>query len=183
MVRPVLPALTFTLSPSAILPFQQQLRQRILQAALDHALERPRAIDRIVARVRQPFARLGVERRSRSCGRRAASAGARSGYRRSCPCSSRLRRWNRMISSSRLRNSGRKCARTASITCARACCGLRALADREEFGAEVRGQDDDRVRKSTVRPCPSVRRPSSSTCSSTLNTSACAFSTSSNRIT
>ncbi len=34
--------------------------------------------------------------------------------------------------------------------------------------------------KSTVRPCPSVRRPSSSTCSSTLKTSGCAFSTSSN---
>src|SRR5438128_1904961 len=33
--------------------------------------------------------------------------------------------------------------------------------------------------KSTVRPCPSVSRPSSSTCSSTLNTSGCAFSTSS----
>src|SRR6476661_5412815 len=27
------------------------------------------------------------------------------------------KRWNRMISSSRLRNSGRKCARTTSITC------------------------------------------------------------------
>jgi hypothetical protein len=33
--------------------------------------------------------------------------------------------------------------------------------------------------KSTVRPWPSVRRPSSSTCSSTLNTSGWAFSTSS----
>jgi hypothetical protein len=37
--------------------------------------------------------------------------------------------------------------------------------------------------KSTVRPWPSVMRPSSSTCSSTLNTSGCAFSISSNRIT
>ena len=33
--------------------------------------------------------------------------------------------------------------------------------------------------KSTVRPCESVIRPSSSTCRSTLNTSGCAFSTSS----
>ena len=33
--------------------------------------------------------------------------------------------------------------------------------------------------KSTVRPCESVIRPSSSTCSSTLNTSGCAFSISS----
>ena len=38
------------------------------------------------------------------------------------------------------------------------------------------------LRKSTVRPCPSVRRPSSSTCSSTLKTSGCAFSISSKRI-
>jgi hypothetical protein len=34
-------------------------------------------------------------------------------------------------------------------------------------------------RKSTVRPWESVRRPSSSTCSNTLNTSGWAFSTSS----
>ncbi len=37
--------------------------------------------------------------------------------------------------------------------------------------------------KSTVRPWPSVMRPSSSTCSSTLNTSWCAFSISSKRTT
>ena len=38
------------------------------------------------------------------------------------------------------------------------------------------------LRKSTVRPWPSVRRPSSRSCSSTLKTSLCAFSTSSKRI-
>ena len=37
--------------------------------------------------------------------------------------------------------------------------------------------------KFTVLPCPSVIRPSSSTCKSTLNTSGCAFSTSSNSTT
>ena len=37
--------------------------------------------------------------------------------------------------------------------------------------------------KSTVRPLPSVSRPSSRICSSTLNTSGCAFSISSNSIT
>ena len=37
--------------------------------------------------------------------------------------------------------------------------------------------------KSTVRPFESVRRPSSRICSITLNTSGCAFSISSNRIT
>ena len=39
------------------------------------------------------------------------------------------------------------------------------------------------LEKSTTRPCPSVSRPSSSTCNSTLNTSGCAFSTSSNSTT
>ena len=38
-------------------------------------------------------------------------------------------------------------------------------------------------RKSTVRPLPSVKRPSSRICSRTLNTSGCAFSISSKRIT
>ena len=38
-------------------------------------------------------------------------------------------------------------------------------------------------RKSTVRPCPSVSLPSSSSCSRTLNTSACAFSISSSNTT
>nr|DAS13264.1 MAG TPA: hypothetical protein [Caudoviricetes sp.] len=37
--------------------------------------------------------------------------------------------------------------------------------------------------KSTTFPFPSVRRPSSSSCNKTLNTSGCAFSISSNRIT
>ena len=37
--------------------------------------------------------------------------------------------------------------------------------------------------KSTVRPCPSVRRPSSSTCSRMLNTSGWAFSSSSSSTT
>ena len=35
------------------------------------------------------------------------------------------------------------------------------------------------LRKSTVRPCASVRRPSSRICSSVLKTSGCAFSISS----
>ena len=37
--------------------------------------------------------------------------------------------------------------------------------------------------KLTVRPCPSVKRPSSSSCNRTLNTSGCAFSISSNNTT
>src|SRR6478609_8979923 len=39
------------------------------------------------------------------------------------------------------------------------------------------------LRKSTVRPCASVSRPSSKTCSSVLKTSGFAFSTSSNSTT
>ena len=39
------------------------------------------------------------------------------------------------------------------------------------------------LRKSTVRPWESVRRPSSRICSRTLNTSGCAFSISSNSTT
>src|SRR6185312_17191870 len=53
----------------------------------------------------------------------------------------------------------------------------------DHLRAEVRSHDDDRVRKSTVRPWPSVRRPSSNTCSRTLKTSGWAFSISSSRIT
>jgi hypothetical protein len=53
----------------------------------------------------------------------------------------------------------------------------------QELAAEVRGQDDDRVGESTVRPWPSVSRPSSSTWRRTLKTSPWAFSTSSNRTT
>src|SRR5712671_7324014 len=41
--------------------FEDQRRQRVLQAALDHPLERPRAVDRVVAAVGQPLQRLAVE--------------------------------------------------------------------------------------------------------------------------
>src|ERR1700730_16955295 len=41
--------------------FEDQRRQRVLQAALDHPLERPGAIDRIVAAVGQPLHRPAVE--------------------------------------------------------------------------------------------------------------------------
>ncbi len=39
---------------------QQHGCQRVLQAGLDDALEGPRAVDRIVAGIRQPFARRRV---------------------------------------------------------------------------------------------------------------------------
>ena len=62
------------------------------------------------------------------------------------PISSRRRRWNRMISSTRFRNSGRKCARTTSMTSL--VHGGRILAlllHDEEFRAEIRRHDDERV--------------------------------------
>ena len=68
--------------------FEQLRRQRVLQAALDHPLQRPRAVDRIVAAVGQPLQRLAVELRARSCDRPAACAGGRAGCRR-CPSCSR----------------------------------------------------------------------------------------------
>ena len=42
-------------------PFQDQRRQRVLQAALDHPLQRPRAVGAVVALVRQPFERTAVQ--------------------------------------------------------------------------------------------------------------------------
>jgi hypothetical protein len=98
--------------------------------------------------------------------------------------SSRDRRRKIRISSSRFRNSGRNAARTASITCPR------TLSTSSPSGRLARNSlprlevsTISALRKSTVRPCPSVSLPSSSTWSSTLKTSGWAFSTSSNRIT
>ena len=51
-----------------------------------------------------------------------------------------------MISSTRLRNSGRKLERTTPITCSRTRRYRRLLAERDEkFRAEVRRHDDQRV--------------------------------------
>ena len=87
MVRPDLADADLHLRAVGDLAFQQQLRQRVLQPALDHALQRPRAIDRIVARIAEPVARLVVERDLDLAVGEQACAAARSGYRRSCPCS------------------------------------------------------------------------------------------------
>ena len=84
-------------------------------------------------------------------------------------------------SSSRFRNSGLKCARTAAIT-ARAW-PRRPGPTPAPANPGSRSAPACVLRKSTVRPCPSVSRPSSSTASSTSNTSGCAFSTSSSSTT
>ena len=89
-----------------------------------------------------------------------------------------------MISSSRLRNSGRKWPRTTSITCGSTfSTGSSSPSDARYCEPRFEVRMMIVLVKSTVRPWPSVRRPSSSTCSSTLNTSPCAFSTSSNSTT
>ena len=75
---------------------------------------------------------------------------------------SRPSAWKKMISSIRFRNSGRKCSRSASITCRRvpssivAAFGHRALGD--ELAAEVRRHDDDGVLE-VDRPPLAVGQP------------------------
>ena len=98
---------------------QQQVGQRILQFPLNDALERPRAIDRVVAGIRQPGLCRVVDcsaiLRSRAAAWRCLSWMSTIRF-----ISLRPSRLNRMISSSRLRNSGRNERRTTSITCSRA---------------------------------------------------------------
>jgi iron complex outermembrane receptor protein len=92
--------------------------ERVLQIFLHRALQRPRAIDRIVADPAQPAlaasVRSSVILRSFSSFCHAADLDVDDR-----PMCSWPRRWNRMISSSRLRNSGRKCARTTPSPAAR----------------------------------------------------------------
>ena len=98
--------------------------------------------------------------------------------------SARARRRNSTISSSRLRNSGRNRSLTARITAGRAA-SMSAVSGSSAIAWLPRLLVSTMMvlRKSTVRPCPSVSRPSSSTWSKMLKTSSCAFSTSSNRMT
>mmetsp|Transcript_7362 Transcript_7362/g.17761 ORF Transcript_7362/g.17761 Transcript_7362/m.17761 type:complete len:654 (+) Transcript_7362:732-2693(+) len=90
-----------------------------------------------------------------------------------------------MYSSSLLRNSGLKLRRISSITLlliSGSCSGSPAMSIMFwDPMLEVKMMMV--FLKSTVRPCPSVMRPSSSTCRSTLNTSGWAFSISSNSTT
>ena len=81
----------------------------------------------------------------------------------------------------RFRNSGRNVPRSTSSTRRRMRSGSLSakITSEPTFDVMIRIA----LRKSTVRPWPSVRRPSSSTCSSTLKTSEWAFSISSSRTT
>ena len=89
--------------------------------------------------------------------------------------------WNTTVSSMRLMSSGRMCFLSSLRTCAWIISSgspfslISMMAWLPMFDVITMMA----LVKSTVRPCPSVRRPSSSTCSSTLLTSGCAFSNSS----
>src|SRR4029450_3999442 len=79
----------------------------------------------------------------------------------------RLRRLNSRISSRRFRNSGRKARRTSSITCSRTVSADWAAASAARCALpRLEVSTISVFLKSTVRPWPSVSRPSSSTCNS-----------------
>ena len=88
-----------------------------------------------------------------------------------------------IVSSIRFRNSGRKCCFSLFITVSRISSVISpppsAISTPPIFDVIMMIV----FLKSTVLPCESVIRPSSNTCNNTLNTSGCAFSTSSNKTT
>ena len=92
----------------------------------------------------------------------------------------------RIISSRRFRNSGRKCALKSCITELSASgliCPFSSMPSSRYWEPMFEVIIRIVFLKSTVLPVESVIRPSSRTCSRTLNTSGCAFSTSSKRTT
>ncbi len=91
------------------------------------------------------------------------------------------RRVNTITSSTRLRNSGRKWLRTTAMTRSWMASSLTvgSIISEPRFDVMI----STVLVKSTVRPWPSVSRPSSSSCRSTLKTSGCAFSISSSSTT
>ena len=96
-----------------------------------------------------------------------------------------LRAWKIMVSSIRLRNSGRKLDRKVSRTLDRISSYLLSSSTTSKMYCDPRLLVIIMTvfLKSTVRPWESVTRPSSRICSITLNTSGWAFSISSNKIT
>ena len=159
-------------------------RQRVLDHPLDRALERPRAEHRVVAALGQascaprPSARSAI---FRSASRFCRSRSWMSTMRLQVLAAERAEDDDLVDAVQELgperacaaRPSARPCPRRVSR---RAISWMRSEPTFDVMMTTV-------LRKSTVRPLPSVRRPSSSTCSSTLNTSGCAFSISSNRTT
>ena len=136
------PSVVTTVSPPSVnssVPLTGSASTLIVRARLEAALEqRPRErvldqpLDRRACSGRAPYAgswpsramsrarrRRQLERRGRA--RRAVAAGRRAAGRRCAPGPSSVSAWKTMISSMRLRNSGRNAARSASVTCAFIC--------------------------------------------------------------
>jgi hypothetical protein len=104
------------------------------------------------------------------------------------PKSSFVRGLNMTISSNLFKNSGEKWFFTSSITLARALADNlfpeeAVISERRCWAPKLDVMITTTLLKSTVTPCPSVKRPSSSNWRSTPKTSLWAFSTSSNKIT
>jgi hypothetical protein len=88
---------------------EQLFSQRILHILLDHPLQRARAISGIVALLRQPAEGAVVQiERNLAISQKTAQA-LKLDFDDIAAIWDRCSRWNRTISSSRLRNSGRKC--------------------------------------------------------------------------
>ena len=169
---------------SLMFPLRISRGQRILDLLLDHALERPSAVGRVVA-LAAAIASSAASRdlQLHAAAARAASPGVRPADRRSCE-SARGRADGRR--SSRRCDSGTRAGSwlarlrsralriSSSLPLLRVICWISWLPMFVVITMIV-------FVKSTVRPWLSVRRPSSSTCSSTLNTSRWAFSISSSR--
>ena len=154
-----------TVSPSAKSPSSSSQRERVLEQTLDRTLERAGAVGGIPALLGEELLRRVASPRARSSAPRAARAAARAGARRS-------RRAARASAPRR-----RRPRRSGSGTRA----GTARAARSTERMFEV--MITTVLRKSTVRPWPSVSRPSSSSWRRTSNTSVCAFSISSSRST
>ena len=157
-------------------------RERVLDHALDRALERARAEDRVVAALGERLPSPRASARAGASARRAACAGRSSWMSTifsSCVLAERLEDDRLVDAVQELRpervpqDVHQLVLRAASSSSPRRDASwIRSEPTFDVMMTTV-------LRKSTVRPLPSVRRPSSSTCRSTLKTSGCAFSISS----
>ena len=104
------PPVILTVDAVGDLAGEDLVGERVLHLALDDALQRPRAVDRVVALLGEPGPRrlVEVERDLAVVEELLQPLQLDVDDRR--PSRSRFSRWKRMMSSSRLRNSGRKCA-------------------------------------------------------------------------
>ena len=166
-------------------PIEQRQREPIGELLLDHPPQRPCAVGRVIAHVAEQLLGLVGERDLARRARRHARSRAR-------PAARRSRRSARASAPEAddvvepVDELGLEVLGSSSLAQARV--GLdRVVRSVAVSPRRPTGMFEVMIRtvflKSTVRPCPSVRRPSSITCSSVLNTSGCAFSISSSNTT